>query len=67
MRLRQEDLIIKVLLNKTKGLMIGIIKAVWAISITFSQVQTSDYNLVIMGCLADRVLVILEEALLVLV
>ncbi len=67
MRFRQEDLIIKVLSNKTKGLMIGIIKAVWAISIIFSQELISDYNQVTMCCLVDRVLVISEEALLVLV
>jgi hypothetical protein len=67
MRLRQGALIIKVLLNKTKGLMIGIIKAVWAILIISSQELISDYNQVIMGCLVDRVLVISEEALLVLV
>jgi len=47
--------------------MIGIIKAVWEILIIFSQELTSDYNQVTMGCLVDRVLVILEEALLVLV
>jgi len=55
MRLRQGALIIKVLLNKTKGLMNGIIKAVWAILIIFSQELISDYNQVTMGCLVDRV------------
>lgn len=47
--------------------MIGIIKAVWEILIISSQELISDYNQVTMGCQVDRVLVISEEALLVLV
>jgi hypothetical protein len=47
--------------------MIGIIKAVWAISIIFSQELISDCSQVTMAYLVDKVLVISEEALLVLV